>query len=114
MIHASHGIVAAETWMGTSAAAVALASTQGIGATTPQSTANPPANQSSVALPNDDLTVEIPNVMLAADMVSANNAVLQRAASAYQAIVAMGAGSTQAQQSWPDEIGPADPTVSIA
>ena len=51
--------------------------------------------------------------MLAAHMVAANIAALQRVASAYQAIVAMGAESLQHQLA-ADDIDPADPGAGIS
>ncbi|HEY3831109.1 MAG TPA: hypothetical protein VGO03_02340 [Acidimicrobiia bacterium] len=114
MRHAVQGFARGETWMAMSAERV-----DHVGAATTPNAQPEPTKLARVAVPTQldsptdiDLTTELPNVMLAADMVSANIAVLQRAASAYQAIMAMG---TEAQRRpAPDEIDPADSASGIA
>jgi hypothetical protein len=111
MRHAAQGFARGETWMAMSTDRVGVATTPSAQPAPPkQVTAPAPAHSGPDEI---DLTTELPNVMLAADMVSANIAVLQRAASAYQEIIAMGTEAAQ-YQSLPDAIGAADPAAGVA
>jgi hypothetical protein len=111
MRHAVQGFARGETWMAMSADRVAVAATTSAQRPPPTHVTTSAAQHGGGAT-EIDLTTELPNVMLSADMVSANIAVLQRAASAYQSIMAMGTDSQHKR--WPDEIDPADPATSLA
>jgi hypothetical protein len=88
-------IGAAMNGMRSSIAAMGTAAAKIAGAGLPQQNASADLSLLSQADPGgtstDDLSIEIPNLMIGAQLVAANVAVMATAQSAYQSIVDMGA-----------------------
>ena len=100
---ATTGLDAADAWMTTTADNVANASTPGYSSETPTLAADPALGGVTVTGISTsggpvDLSIQIPNLVMATDVYALNLAVVQRAAAMYQDITQLGSETVMPAQ----------------